>query len=105
RQFALERCTQDWVLWIDADERLGGGAGDSPWRTIESAGGAARAACVRPALRTSYFLGRRIRHCGWAGEWIPRFFTRAGARFDAAPVHERRVRPRARRVPRRHAVA
>ena len=86
RQFALEHCTQDWVLWIDADERLGAGAPDLLRRTIETAAGGP---CVRHALRTSYFLGRRIRHCGWGGEWIPRFFTRAGARFDAAPVHER----------------
>jgi len=96
RQFALERCTQDWVLWIDADERPGPATAGALARAIAAAGGGA---CVLHALRTSYFLGRRIRHCGWGGEWIPRFFTRAGARFDAALVHERVVLDGARALP------
>lgn len=85
RQFALERCTQEWVLWIDADERL------SP----ESPTTLARV-CALPgdrgpvlARRRGYFLGRRIRWCGWGDEWLPRLFGRRGARFDGAPVHER----------------
>lgn len=85
RQFALERCTQDWVLWIDADERL----------TPESAPTLARV-CALPAdralvlaRRRTHFLGRRIRWCGWGDEWLPRLFGRRTARFDGAPVHER----------------
>lgn len=86
RQFALERCTRDWVLWLDADERLGPGAE-----------GAIRAAAAsRPAggsavfaVRRGWFLGRRIRWCGWGGEKLARLFGREGARFDGAPVHER----------------
>jgi len=86
RRFALEHCTQDWVLWLDADERL----------TPESLPTLARACALdasRPivvsALRRTWFLGRRIRWCGWGGEWLPRLFTRRGASFDDAPVHER----------------
>lgn len=102
RQFALERCTQDWVLWIDADERPSPGTPEALQRAIDAAGSGP---CVLPALRTSWFLGRRIRHCGWADEWIPRFFTRAGARFDAAPVHERLLLDGARTLPRDPAFA
>jgi len=86
RQFALERCTRDWVLWLDADERLAPGAE----RAIRAA------AAARPAggeavfaTRHGWFLGRRIRWCGWGGETLPRLFGREGARFDGAPVHER----------------
>ena len=97
RQFALERCTQDWVLWIDADERPSPATREVLGRAISGAGGGP---CVLHALRTSWFLGRRIRHCGWSDEWIPRFFTHAGARFDAAPVHERLLLDGARALPR-----
>lgn len=77
RQFGLAQCSQAWVLWLDADERLAKGSTAAFERAVES--GAPRA--VLQALRTSFFLGRRIRHCGWGHEWLPRLFTRAGARF------------------------
>lgn len=94
RRFALERCTQDWVLWLDADERL------SP----ESVATLAKV-CALPAERAlvfarrrTWFLGRRIRWCGWGGERLPRLFGRIGARFDDAPVHERVRIERAREI-------
>lgn len=95
RQFALERCSQDWVLWIDADERLAAGAEAAIAAAIAST---PAVPAVRMALRTSFFLGRRIRHCGWANECLPRLFTRAGARFDDAPVHERVILDGAREI-------
>lgn len=86
RQFALERCTQDWVLWIDADERL-------PVDSLPALFEVVRQPPTGPARvrfrRDSYFLGRRIRWCGWGGEEVWRLFTRTGASFDDAPVHER----------------
>ncbi len=85
RRAGLERCDEPWVLWLDADERLGPGAEAALARAVAT--GAARA--VLPALRVSYFLGRRIRFCGWRDERLPRFFTREGASFDDAVVHER----------------
>lgn len=84
RQFALERCTQDWVLWIDADERLT----PASVPTITGVVAWPEEGAVVLAHRTSFFLGRRIRWCGWRDEWLPRLFLRASARFDDAPVHE-----------------
>ena len=63
RQFALEHCREPWVLWIDADERLG-----------EHAVPALREAVARDDTdgftlgRRTWFLGRPIRFCGWRGE-------------------------------------
>jgi glycosyltransferase involved in cell wall biosynthesis len=83
RQFALARCTQPWVLWIDADERL------DPAAVAALPGALAGNAAGYRWLRRTWFLGREIRHCGWQGERIVRLFRRDRARFDDAPVHER----------------
>jgi glycosyltransferase involved in cell wall biosynthesis len=85
RQFALGQCREEWVLWLDADEQLAPGA-EAALRA--ALGGGARAFAL---LRRGWFLGKRIRGCGWQDEWIVRVFRREGARFDDAPVHERLV--------------
>lgn len=83
RRFALAQCREEWVLWIDPDERL-----DEPaLRSIRAAVRGEGRAGYRIA-RHGWFLGRRIRHCGWGGERVLRLFRRAAARFDDAPVHE-----------------
>jgi len=97
RTFALAQCTQDWVLWLDADERLDGPAAEEVPRAVMHPRGATQFRLKR----ATWFLGRRIRFCGWQGEKIVRLFRRDRARFDAAAVHER-VHvdgPRARRIP------
>jgi hypothetical protein len=87
RAAALAACTQEWVLWIDADERLDARAVEA----IVAATDPARAGSPTHFRieRAGWFLGRRIRWCGWRGEWLTRLFRREAARFDDAPVHER----------------
>lgn len=86
RQFALAQCREAWVLWIDADERLDPAVVDALGRL---AGPPAPPEDGFALERRSYFLGRRIRFCGWRGESVLRVFRRERARFDDAPVHER----------------
>jgi glycosyltransferase involved in cell wall biosynthesis len=86
RQFALARCSAPWVLWIDTDERLDGAA-LSALRARLGSGTAEESGFTLD--RHGYFLGRRIRHCGWQGESVLRIFRRERARFDDAVVHER----------------
>jgi len=89
RRFALEHCTQPWVLWIDADERLDARALEAVTRTVNDDPGAGGPVAAYSLERRTWFLGRRIRWCGWGGERVTRLFHRASARFDDAPVHER----------------
>jgi (heptosyl)LPS beta-1,4-glucosyltransferase len=89
RAFALARCTQPWVLWLDADERLDATA-LAALEHVVTADPEARGTTAGYAwLRHTWFLGRRIRHCGWRGERVTRLFRRTIARFDDAVVHER----------------
>ena len=85
RQFGLEHCREPWILWLDADERLDPAAEAALRRAVENDGPAAG---YRLERRT-WFLGRRIRYCGWRGERIVRVFRRDRARFEPAAVHER----------------
>jgi len=83
RQFALDHCREDWVLWIDTDERLDAAAPRALARALAS-----NAADGYRIARDGWFLGRRIRFCGWGGERVLRLFRRTQARFDDAVVHE-----------------
>ncbi len=84
KNFALSRACGDWVLSIDADERV------SPplAREILSAIRAA-SACGYEIPRLSTFLGRPMRHSGWFPDYVLRLFRREKARFTSDLVHER----------------
>jgi len=88
RQFGLSHCREPWVLWLDSDERLDGAALEAVRRAVANAPAVGEPAAFRLERRT-WFLGRRIRFCGWRGERLVRLFRRTQARFDDAPVHER----------------
>lgn len=80
---ALDLATQDWVLSIDADERV----------TPELAGHI-QAAVQNPQAdtyriaRLSNFCGRWIRHSGWWPDYVLRLFRRGSTRFTDSLVHE-----------------
>lgn len=89
RAFALAQCTQPWVLWIDADERLDDRAHAAIAQVLAGDPQANGATAGYSLERHTWFFGRRIRWCGWRGERVTRLFRRAATRFDDAPVHER----------------
>ncbi len=84
RAFGLAQATEPWVLWLDADEGLDP---EAVARVAEAV--RAGAASGYRIERATWFLGRRIRYCGWRGEKVLRLFRRGAASFDDAPVHER----------------
>lgn len=81
---ALALCTGDWVLSIDADERV------TP--SLEQA---IRNELINPQAdaykiaRLSQFAGRWIRHSGWWPDYVLRLFKREQGKFTDAQVHER----------------
>jgi len=84
KNFALSLAQGDWVLSIDADERV------SPElaREIEGAVAAGRADGYE-IPRLSRFVGRDMRHSGWFPDHVLRLFRRGKARFSDDLVHER----------------
>ena len=79
---ALDLCTSDWILLLDADEVLYAGAakGDSP-----AAGRRARSEPKYGAYwipRRNLILGRWMRHGGFYPDLKLRLFKRGAARLD-----------------------
>ena len=83
RQAALELCTKDWVLWIDADERADGALAQAIRRVL------ALPSCQAYALRFAVrFMGRPLRFGGMGREEHVRLFERAKGRFTGGALHE-----------------
>lgn len=83
---ALDACAGDWVLSLDADERVSAELRAEIERTL-----AAPRFDVYEIPRRSYYVGRFMRHGGWWPDHVPRLFRRGAARFSDARVHERLV--------------
>ncbi len=85
RNFALAQATGDWVLWLDADERVTPELGEEIRGLLRGEDIPVAGFAVG---RRAYFLGRWIRHCGWYPSRVVRLFRRERGRFTESRVHE-----------------
>jgi glycosyltransferase involved in cell wall biosynthesis len=93
KNFAIQQCTGDWILSLDADEELSPGLRTQLQFLLPS----------RPRVdayfikRRNLFLGRWIKHGGYYPDPKLRLFRRAAAnftqppKFEERPVHETMV--------------
>lgn len=86
KQFAVAAARHDWVLCLDADERVSERLRSSILAVL--AAPAARAYAMR---RCNRFLGRWLRHGEGYPDWSLRLFDRRHARWSDDPVHEKVV--------------
>ena len=81
----------DWVLWLDADERL------TPelCRSIQAAVSATPAdgQTAFAFNRLSNTFGKFIRHSGWYPDWVVRLYPAAHARYSDDLIHEKVLLP------------
>ena len=84
---ALDLATGDWVLSLDADERL------TPALRSEIVTAVHHSAQINcfAIPRLSWYCGRFIRHSGWSPDYVDRLFKRGTARFSDDLVHERLI--------------
>ena len=82
---ALNLATQDWVLSIDADERVTPELKQEILATMASA----NAADCYAIPRSSWYCGRFMKHSGWYPDYVDRLFKRGSAKFSDHLVHER----------------
>jgi glycosyltransferase involved in cell wall biosynthesis len=80
--WGVAQCRHDWVLVLDADERV-----------TPELRGAIDAALVHPEVaafamrRHNFAFGRRLRFGDWGGDWVLRLLDRRQARFVERAVH------------------
>ena len=87
RNAALAAVEADWVLFVDADERVTAALAEEIQRVIEYEGQEARAGWWIP--RHNYMIGHRMRGGGWYPDAQLRLLRRGRARYDPRrPVHE-----------------
>lgn len=82
---ALALATTDWVLSMDADERLTAELAQEIRNAIKQPNGIDCFALPR----SSWYCGRFIKHSGWSPDYVDRLFKRGTARFSDDLVHER----------------
>ena len=84
KEYAVSKTSNDWVLWIDADEAV----------TPELSNELNNFKRTKPQFsaysfpRKAYFLGRWIKHSGWYPGRVIRLFDKSKARFSKNEVHE-----------------
>ncbi|HZQ74424.1 MAG TPA: glycosyltransferase family 2 protein [Burkholderiales bacterium] len=84
KQFAVEQARNDWVLCLDADERVSPELAASIQAAL-----AAPAAPIYRMARRNRFLGRWLAHGEGYPDWSPRLFNRLNARWSDDLVHEK----------------
>ena len=84
KQIALEKTSNSWILWVDADERVTVECAAEIVRTVSS-GSQYSGYRFR---RKAFFLGKWIRHGGWYPGFVVRLFRKDRGRFNRARVHE-----------------
>jgi len=83
KQLAIDRCRHDWVLVLDADERVTAEA------RLEIGKVLAIGSCVAYNFpRKNYFCGRWLKHAGWWPDRVVRLFRKDSARMSERSVHE-----------------
>jgi len=84
KNFAAEQARHDWILSIDADERLSIELADDIVNAFPGAG--AGAAYSMP--RRAFYMGRWINHSGWYPDRKVRLYDRRRCRWEGDHVHE-----------------
>ena len=86
--WGLDRCESDWVLVVDADERVTPSLREEIAERL-----VAPAASAYAVRRVNFAFGRRVRFGDWGNDEIVRLVDRTKARFVERAVHGAVVAP------------
>lgn len=83
RQRAESLARHEWILMVDADERVTPELRDSIQKVMK------QPSAAYSVSRLSWCFGRFIHHSGWYPDRVLRLYPRGGAAYNAALVHEK----------------
>lgn len=87
RNVGIDKAEYEWILWIDADERISPELEKEIKALIEKKSDADEAYLIN---RKSYFINKFINHCGWYPDYTLRLWKKStGIKFNNALVHEK----------------
>ena len=84
KQYGVTLTSNDWILWIDADEAVTPDL-QQELKEFKNSSPVNNAYSVP---RRAYFLGRWIKHSGWYPGRVVRLFNKKTAGFNENSVHE-----------------
>ena len=87
KNFAAEQTANDWILSIDADERLSVELADEILQWKKSVRSGSAVAWSMP--RRAFYLGRWIKHSGWYPDRKIRLYDKRYCQWEGEFVHER----------------
>lgn len=85
KNLALKQVQSDWVLWLDADERVTPELGAEIRELVKKN---TPVPVAYDVSRRAYFLGRWMKHSGWYPSRVTRLFRRGSGLFTESRVHE-----------------
>ncbi len=85
RQLAQQYVSSDFVLWLDADERVTPELKKEIIDVIEKA----LPKTAYKINRLSDAFGKVIHHSGWSPDWVVRLYNIKDGRYNSALVHEK----------------
>ncbi|NIM03272.1 glycosyltransferase [bacterium] len=85
KNLALGKATSEWVLNIDADERVTPELKEEILTVLNSQPQSFNGYYI---ARRNHYLGKWIRHCGWYPDYKLRLFRRGKGKFNERTVHE-----------------
>ncbi len=89
RQEAQLHATGDYVLFLDADERLTAAGREELRLALEKATGNE----IFALPRQNHLFGESIKHCGWYPDYVLRCFNKNRTSYNDARVHEHVIVP------------
>ena len=86
KKAAVDAASNNWIFSIDADEEVSEELKAKVVKILENP-----AYSGYKIKRHSYFLGKRIKYCGWSSDYPLRLFDRSNGNFNEKEVHENEV--------------
>src|SRR5215467_14348255 len=84
KNFAAAQAQNDWILSLDADERV---SAELVAEIVRFKSQNPLSSAIRMPRR-AFYLGKWIRHSGWYPDWKVRLYDRRRARWEGDFVHE-----------------
>ncbi len=86
KQFGIDTASFDWILSLDADERVSTELRQEIQNIQQRPESQIADGYRMPRL--SHYMGRAIRHGGWYPDWQLRFFDRRKGKWKDVAIHE-----------------